>query len=104
MSLWVNRPRRGGLWAVLAALSLALLGLAVRSRFGGTCSTSLMLRITSAIKIYSRVFRKEAVRTVRIAAASAKPQIFTGEEVSPVEGASSRSAADGERAGLRTKF
>ena len=45
-----------------------------------------MLPITSAIKIYSRVFRREAVRTVRIAAPSAKPQIFTGEEVSPVEG------------------
>ena len=85
MSLCVNRPLRGGLWAVLAALSLALLGCGPLPFWG---DVQLKPDVTDNIRNQDLLprFPQGGGQNGQNSGASAKPQIFTGEEVSPVEG------------------
>jgi general secretion pathway protein D len=85
MSLCVNRPRRGGLWAVLAALTLALLGCGPLPFWG---DVQLKPDVTDNIRNQDLLprFPQGGGQNGEKSGASAKPQIFTGEEVSPVEG------------------
>ncbi|MGB7010959.1 MAG: type II secretion system secretin GspD [Pseudolabrys sp.] len=85
MSLCVNRPLRGGLWAVLAALSLALLGCGPLPFWG---DVQLKPDVTDNIRNQDLLprFPQGGGQSGQNSGASAKPQIFTGEEVSPVEG------------------
>ena len=85
MSLCVNRPLRGGLWAVLAALSLALLGCGPLPLWG---DVQLKPDVTDNIRNQDLLprFPQGGGQNGQNSGASAKPQIFTGEEVSPVEG------------------
>ena len=85
MSLCVNRPRRGGLWAVLAALTLALLGCGPLPFWG---DVQLKPDVTDNIRNQDLLprFPQGGGQNGQNSGASAKPQIFTGEEMSPVEG------------------
>jgi general secretion pathway protein D len=85
MSLCVNRPRRGGLWAVLAALGLALLGCGPLPFWG---DVQLKPDVTDNIRNQDLLprFPQGGGQNGQNSGASAKPQIFTGEEMSPVEG------------------
>ena len=85
MSLYVNRPRRGGLWAVLAALSLALLGCGPLPFWG---DVQLKPDVTDNIRNQDLLprFPQGGGQNGENFGPSAKPEIFTGEEVSPVEG------------------
>jgi general secretion pathway protein D len=85
MSLCVNRPRRGGLWAVLAALTLALLGCGPLPFWG---DVQLKPDVTDNIRNQDLLprFPQGGGQNGEKSGASAKPQIFTGEEMSPVEG------------------
>ena len=85
MSLCVNRPLRSGLWVVLAALSLALLGCGPLPLWG---DVQLKPDVTDNIRNQDLLprFPQGGGQNGQNSGASAKPQIFTGEEVSPVEG------------------
>ncbi len=85
MSLCVNRPLRGGLWAVLAALSLALLGCGPLPFWG---DVQLKPDVTDNIRNQDLLprFPQGGGQNGENSGASTKPQIFTGEEMSPVEG------------------
>jgi general secretion pathway protein D len=86
MSLCVNRPLRGGLWAVLAALGLALLGACGPLPFWNDVQHKP--DVTDNIRNQDLLprFPQGGGQNGGNSGASAKPQIFTGEEVSPVEG------------------
>jgi len=84
--LCVNRPLRGGLWAVLAALGLALLGACGPLPFWNDVQHKP--DVTDNIRNQDLLprFPQGGGQNGGNSGASAKPQIFTGEEVSPVEG------------------
>ena len=85
MSLCVNRPLRGGLWAVLAALSLALLGCGPLPFWGDVQHKPEVMDNIRNQDLLPR-FPQGGGQNGENSGANAKPQIFTGEEMSPVEG------------------
>ena len=84
MSSGVNRPLRGRLWAVLLALGVALLG---------SCGIPLDEQrkpgVSDSIRNLDLLprFPQQADRNNQNVASTGKPQVFTGEGVSPIEGA-----------------
>ena len=84
MSSGVNRPLRGRLGAVLLALGVALLG---------SCGIPLDEQrkpgVSDSIRNLDLLprFPQQADRNNQNVASTGKPQVFTGEEVSPIEGA-----------------
>jgi general secretion pathway protein D len=95
MSLCVNRPLRGGLWAVLSALGLALLGAC-----GSIPYLDEQLKPTVSDNIRNQDllprFPQGAGQSGQNVTASAKPQVYTGEEVSPVERVQTQPMANGQ--------
>lgn len=87
MSLGVNRPRRGGLWAALLALSLALLGACTPLPFWNDVQHKPDVSDNIRNQDLLPRFPQGAGQNGQTGAASATPQIFTGEGVSPIEGA-----------------
>jgi len=86
MVAWVNRPLRGRLWVVLLALSSALLGACTPIPLpDGQRSPEVMDNIRNQ-DLLPR-FPQQSDRNAQNATASAKPQVYTGDVVSPIEGA-----------------
>ena len=104
MSLWVNRPLRGGLWAVLLALGLALLGACGPLPFWNDVQHKPDVSDNIRNQDLLPRFPQGAARTVKTAPQLPNHKFITGEEVSPVEAPPAATAADDERAGLRTQF
>ena len=87
MSLCVNRPRRGGLWAVLAALSLPLLGACGPLPFWNDVQHKPDVSDNIRNQDLLPRFPQGAGQNGQNGVASATPQVYTGEGVSPIEGA-----------------
>jgi general secretion pathway protein D len=84
MSSCVNRPLRGGLWAVLLALGVALLAACGPIPLDEQRSPGVMDNIRNQ-DLLPR-FPQRSDQNGQNAATSGKPQIYTGEEVPPIEG------------------
>src|SRR5437016_1347682 len=87
MCLWVNRPRRGGLWAALLALSLALLGACGPLPFWNDVQHKPDVSDNIRNQDLLPRFPQGAGQSGQSGVASATPQVYTGEVVSPIEGA-----------------
>src|SRR5262245_25368318 len=85
MSLGVNRPRRGGLWAALLALSLALLGGCTPLPFWNDVQHKPDVSDNIRNQDLLPRFPQGGGQGIQGGAVAAKPQVFTAEEVSPVE-------------------
>lgn len=85
MCLWVNRPRRGGLGAALLALSLALLGACGPLPFWNDVQHKPDVSDNIRNQDLLPRFPQGAGQSGQSGAVTAKPQIFTAEEVSPIE-------------------
>lgn len=86
MAPCVNRPLRGGLWVVLSALSLALLGACSPLPFWGDVQHKP--DVTDNIRNQDLLprFPQGGVQNGQNVSANGKAQIYTGEEISPIEG------------------
>ena len=87
MSLCVNRPRRGGLWAVLAALGLALLGACGPLPFWNDVQHKPDVSDNIRNQDLLPRFPQGGGQNGQNGVASTTPQVYTGEGVSPIEGA-----------------
>jgi general secretion pathway protein D len=85
MCLWVNRPRRGGLGAALLALSLALLGACGPLPFWNDVQHKPDVSDNIRNQDLLPRFPQGAGQSGQSGAVTAKPQVFTAEEVSPIE-------------------
>ena len=85
MSLGVNRPRRGGLWAALLALSLALLGACTPLPFWNDVQHKPDVSDNIRNQDLLPRFPQGGGQNGQSGTATAKPQVFTAEEVSPIE-------------------
>jgi len=85
MSLCVIRPRGGGLWAALLALSLALLGGCGPLPFWNDVQHKPDVSDNIRNQDLLPRFPQGGGQGIQGGAATAKPQIFTAEEISPIE-------------------
>jgi general secretion pathway protein D len=85
MSLRVNRPRRGGLWAALLAPSLALLGACTPLPFWNDVQHKPDVSDNIRDQDLLPRFPQGGGSSGQSGAVTAKPQIFTAEGVSPIE-------------------
>ena len=85
MSLGVNRPRRGGLWAALLALSFALLGACSPLPFWNDVQHKPDVSDNIRNQDLLPRFPQGGGQSGQSGTATAKPQVFTAEEVSPIE-------------------
>src|SRR5215475_13935031 len=85
MSLGVIRPRRGGLWAALLALSLALLGACGPLPFWNDVQHKPDVSDNIRNQDLLPRFPQGVGPSGQGGTPTAKPQVFTAEEVSPIE-------------------
>jgi general secretion pathway protein D len=85
MSLGVNRPHRGGLWAALLALNLALLGACTPLPFWNDVQHKPDVSDNIRNQDLLPRFPQGGGQSGQGGSVAAKPQVFTAEEVSPVE-------------------
>src|SRR5262249_13791094 len=85
MGLWVNRPRRGGLRAALLAVSLALLGACSPLPFWNDVQHKPDVSDNIRNQDLLPRFPQGGGESGSTGAVAAKPQVFTAEEVSPIE-------------------
>lgn len=85
MSLYVNRPRRGGLSAALLALSLALLGACGPLPFWNDVQHKPDVSDSIRNQDLLPRFPQGGGQSGQSGTVTAKPQVFTAEEVSPIE-------------------
>jgi general secretion pathway protein D len=102
MSSSVNRPLRGGFWAVLLSLGVALLGACGPIPLDEQRSPDVMdsLRNQDLLPRFPQGSDKNAQN----APTSGKSQIYTGEVVSPVEGAQSQPQPTADGQGYELNF
>ena len=85
MSLGVNRPRRGGLWAALLALSFSVLGACSPLPFWNDVQHKPDVSDNIRNQDLLPRFPQGGGQSGQGGTATAKPQVFTTEEVSPIE-------------------
>src|SRR5215475_4303977 len=85
MSSCVNQPLRGGLWAVMLALNLALLAACGPLPFWNDVQHKPDVSDNIRNQDLLPRFPQGGSQSGQSGAVSAKPQVFTAEEVSPIE-------------------
>jgi general secretion pathway protein D len=96
MSLCVYRPLRGGLWVVLLALGVAFLGACGPIPFSSDVQQKPTVMDNIRNQDLLPRFPQAGGQSSQNVAAGAKPQIFTGEEMSPIEGAQAQPTTNGQ--------
>src|SRR5260221_8802190 len=102
MSSLVDRPLRGGFWAVLLSLGVALLGACSPIPLDEQRSPDVMDSLRNQ-DLLPR-FPQRSDQNAQNAPTSGKPQIYTGEVVSPVEGAQSQPQPTADGQGYELNF